>query len=161
MKTTSSQCASFQFKIVYLSWGSLSFSRGMMISRYKFFIKTPLFPYHTGTSAVNFTSQRNLNELFKVGKVLILWRRLQQCVSVCVRAVCVCVCGSSVVCVYVCVCVYACMCVCVCVCVCVYVCGGQWLGSSKFGPGLTHHMTSYHSSISLNPLLNVMSVTPP
>ena len=24
------------FKILYLSWGSLSFSRGMMISRYKF-----------------------------------------------------------------------------------------------------------------------------
>src|SRR4029434_2329848 len=121
MKTTSSQCASFQFKIVYLSWGSLSFSRGMMISRYKFFIKTPLFPYHTGTSAVNFTSQRNLNELFKVGKVLILWRRLQRCVSLCVRAVCVCVCGSSVVCL--CVreqCVSVCVCVCassVCVCV--------------------------------------------
>src|SRR4029434_7090647 len=101
MKTTSSQCASFQFKIVYLSWGSLSFSRGMMISRYKFFIKTPLFPYHTGTSAVNFTSQRNLNELFKVGKVLILWRRLQQCVCVCEgvtveeRSMCVCVCGSN------------------------------------------------------------------
>src|SRR4029434_4187795 len=37
MKTTSSQCASFQFNrdLRYsLSWGSLSFSRGMMISRF-------------------------------------------------------------------------------------------------------------------------------